>query len=689
MKQIRILNCVSANAWVRGLLLFSIVLVLAGCPISPVDPPSDPGPPLPPGLAPGLIVDVLKVVFPNDGRPEAVFKLTDGQGNPIALAELTDARFILGYLKEPASGGTAHYFSYITRIEDPDRVPNSGDEAVQANYDGARLGGISRNDDGTYTYKFQTNISAEFDPALPHQIAGQFERYFIVDGKDYPYNLAQSFMPDGSKQVATREIVDTQTCNTCHTRLAVHGGVRREVQLCIMCHSPQSSDAQSGNSVDFAEMIHKIHHGAELPSVLAGEPYQIIGFGNSVHDYSDVEFPQDIRNCQVCHANAPHSDVYLTAPTLNGCASCHDRTWFGNPSALPAGFKMHVGGQQPDNSLCSLCHKPSGPASSPIMEAHLRPEDSPEAPGLALNIIRAITTPVEGGHQLDVRFEATDKNGARYTDLSALRSASILVAYPAEEYETVIRESVTAAATANTDGSFTYRFQELLPNLDASFAAAMDGRIDFERRGESFSQGTATNGQIVFALDGATPMPRRMIVDDAKCNQCHGDLRAHGGQRVGVDSCVMCHNAGATDAGRRPEDAMPPETVNFKDMIHRIHSGGALDSDYTVYGFGGTPHDFTEIKFPGLRQECSICHVDGSTDLPLAEEAAPTVVTQGEDLIEMIFAERAACTSCHDGILPNVHALLATDVAAGIESCAVCHGPEASAAVRRVHTLEP
>jgi len=105
--------------------------------------------------------------------------------------------------------------------------------------------------------------------------------------------------------------VRTETCNKCHTRLQLHGE-RREVQLCITCHTPQSTDAQSGNTVDMPVMIHKIHMGEGLPSVEAGDPYQIVGFQNTVHDYSEVVYPQDVRNCVSCHTGAEMSDFYLT-----------------------------------------------------------------------------------------------------------------------------------------------------------------------------------------------------------------------------------------------------------------------------------------------------------------------------------------------------------------------------------------
>ena len=91
------------------------------------------------------------------------------------------------------------------------------------------------------------------------------------------------------------------TCNSCHYDLALHGSRRRALKGCMMCHNPQSTDPESGNTVNMKEMAHKIHMGANLPSVQAGMPYFIVGYRGSVHDYSDVHFPQDVRNCTTCH----------------------------------------------------------------------------------------------------------------------------------------------------------------------------------------------------------------------------------------------------------------------------------------------------------------------------------------------------------------------------------------------------
>jgi OmcA/MtrC family decaheme c-type cytochrome len=159
----------------------------------------------------------------------------------------------------------------------------------------------------------------------------------------------------------------------------------------------------------------------------------------------------------------------------------------------------------------------------------------------------------------------------------------------------------------------------------------------------------------------------------------------------------MCHNTWATDEGRRPgvdPVANPPETVDFKVMIHKIHRGVDLANDYTVFGFGGSEHNYNELVFPGALNDCNFCHIDDSHLLPGAPDRATTVINVAgvpvpEGAVQT--PTTAACTSCHDDDDAVTHAQLnsiVVDPLTWSESCNVCHGEGSSVAVSEVHTTE-
>ena len=91
----------------------------------------------------------------------------------------------------------------------------------------------------------------------------------------------------------------------------------------MLCHQPQNADPSTGNSLDLKVMAHKIHMGSQLPSVVGtattpGVPYQIVGFMNSVNDFSTVVDPADPRRCEVCHSQttgAAQAKAFLTEPS--------------------------------------------------------------------------------------------------------------------------------------------------------------------------------------------------------------------------------------------------------------------------------------------------------------------------------------------------------------------------------------
>src|SRR5690606_32799552 len=135
-----------------------------------------------------------------------------------------------------------------------------------------------------------------------------------------------------------------------------------------------------------------------------------------------------------------------------------------------------------------------------------------------------------------------------------------------------VRNSVNLVNNGN--GNYTYTYTETFDSTTTdTFGIAMTGRLSFMHDGGSVTQGPSANGLTFFRMDGGDVEPRREVIDEEACNVCHGSIRAHGEQRFGVGVCVMCHNPNETDEARRPGGALPPVTVNFKDMLHKIHTG--------------------------------------------------------------------------------------------------------------------
>ena len=117
-------------------------------------------------------------------------------------------------------------------------------------------------------------------------------------------------------------------------------------------------------------------------------------------------------------------------------------------------------------------------------------------------------------------------------------------------------------------------------------------------------------------------------------------------------------------------------------MIHRIHAGEHQSRDLTIYGFGGTPHNYNHVRYPQSLANCSACHADDTEDLPLAADLLPTVDPRG--FFNPALPATAACLDCHVSLSAAAHADLNTSASFG-ESCSVCHGAGAEFDVQKVH----
>jgi OmcA/MtrC family decaheme c-type cytochrome len=545
--------------------------------------------------------------------------------------------------------------------------------------------------DGSYQYAFGTVLPSNFDTTATHTLGiyatrdlREFELSFYVD------NETRSFVPNGSAVTRIRDVVPTEACNQCHDPLSAHGETgRRDVEICILCHTPQTIDPDSMNTVDMKVMVHKIHRGENLPSVQAGHPYQIIGRGG-VSDFSTVVFPQDIRNCATCHqAPAQQVNNWLLNPTADACGSCHDDVNFKTGA-------NHPGGPQSNDRDCARCHWPQGVEEydASIAGAHTVPYKSTQLRYPKVEILSITNT--APGQKPTVTFKITDKDGAPMapSDMGGTKGRlALTLAGPTSDYRWYLQEAADKAQYAN--GVATYTFAGSIPSeAKGSYALESEGRLVTTLNPgttiESTYQEPAGNAIKYFAVTGTTVTPRRTVVDQAKCNKCHDKLILHGSNRTEIAACVICHNPANTDVARRPASAGAAETIDMKIMIHKIHTGEELEGDYTIYGFGNTPNNFNEVRFPGDRRDCLACHVGppsmpASYTVPLPSTVTPS--TTPRDLWNPTLPTSAACLGCHDSVAAAAHAFINTAAIGGtsFESCSVCHKESADFAVSQVH----
>jgi OmcA/MtrC family decaheme c-type cytochrome len=702
----------------------------------------------------GLEAHITAAGISPSGQVTVTFTLTDAAGTAVvprtgatsnpneARVRMTIAR--LEVLPETVEGFTTTFTRYVNYIT------GSAASGSQPTYDTTGTFALVDAATGTWTYTFGRMLPADLPRNLTHTVGAQIER--TVGGVRSIVNPLLNFVPDGSPVTTVREVTTTAQCNTCHDPLALHGGGRREVGLCQLCHTDQAVDPDTGNEIDLKHMVHRIHMGKDLPSVTegaVGAKYAIVGFQGAEAVYGEkvktcasgpresvpcetdadcdggtctatatvgVGFPQDIRNCTKCHASGATAADHEALPSALACTGCHDDV---NPSettlnGLPPGTG-HLAGPQPD-AFCRLCHKETQDDEFDITVpgAHVIPLRSATLAGLTAEIVSVSGA---AGGPVTVEFRLRDGAGNPLTSFTGLNRIGFAISGSTRDYGGASTPLITATAfgggatgtLSGPDGTglATYTTATNLPaDATGTWAVGLEARRAVTVNGQSVNE-AAPNPVAYLSVDGSAVVERREVVADANCQHCHGtfskDFSIHGNLRNRVEYCVVCHNANVTDFARRRNavatGADPAnEPIAFKHLIHKIHRGEELERQpYLVYGFGAAPKNYTavnlgEVLFPGDLRDCSTCHTGGSELLPLPSGVLPTVQSMVSGGVEVVTGHTPpvtdACTACHDSDAAAAHAETNT-TAAGAEACAVCHGEGSVAAVSEVHAQDP
>jgi len=671
-------------------------------------------------VRPGLVITINSASINSAGVISMIYTLTDPTGLPLDQAGVTTPGAItLAYIAAYIPQGQQQFVAYTT-----------------ASASGKALGTITRPDfelpafgsggtitplgPGQYKYTFLAQAPANFE-------AGATTRVAIDGNRDLTsFNLGTSyagttfdFVPNGSPVTVTRDVVRTESCNACHDQLAFHGGYAHGTNMCVMCHQPQNADPATGNSLDLKVFIHKLHMGSQLPSVVAGTPYQIIGYMNSVNDFSKVIDPADPRRCEVCHSQtvgAAQATAFMTTPSRAACGACHDNVNFATGANHPGGF-------QADDTQCTNCHVPQGetPFDASILGAHVVPTDTaasyPQNPDTLLpgiNLAISSLNNTNAGQTPTVLFTVRDNSG-NSIPLSQVSFIQFTIAGPTTDYGYTSFGSDTAStpgyvtesaakATCDSSGTCSYTFTHAIPaSATGTYTIAGEARMSVTVLSGTTSQQTveagAANPVMNFSVDGSPVAPRRTVVALSNCNHCHVALSLHGGLRNNTEYCVLCHNPSNTDASQRAnavvasDKALPPQGINFSLLVHRIHDGvnvvPAGGKPYIVVGYMGSHNDFSNVLFPGMSpegeatylQDCALCHANGSEqNLPIGLNP----VTDPQGWINPVQPASSACSGCHVS-KPEASHFLANTTSLG-EACNVCHGAGAQFAVDAVHT---
>ena len=300
---------------------------------------------------PGIVFDILRIENSKAGQnPTVTFSVKNKNGEALNAAQMDNLRLVLAW---PTT-------DYQIAIEEDVRKAES-----QGN--------------GVYTYKFKYALPAEAMGSGAIGMQG-FKRAelkkpngnIIKDVRDAGYDIVKYFPITDKEAVPRRQAVKIESCNVCHAMLATHGEARRNAEFCVLCHHPSNTDgdkrkAANGpmppENIHYKRLIHRIHTGT------AAEESLIIYGGTPAkpgpHEFGDIRFPGDRRNCVKCHvpgANEPplpagllptlipqpDGTVKAIQPITSACIACHTK----ETAKLHAETMTAINGQE----TCVVCH---------------------------------------------------------------------------------------------------------------------------------------------------------------------------------------------------------------------------------------------------------------------------------------------------------------------------------------------
>lgn len=535
---------------------------------------------------------------------------------------------------------------------------------------------------GVYTYTFGKNITADplYDATRTHTVAIQIRRdVAAVTGGAFQQtaNPYFNFRPDGSAVTVTREIVSTSACNECHGSMSGHGS-RKEVAFCILCHNPGVNDPDTGNSVDFKSMIHKIHMGQKLSSNVKGAVYGIaeanfktIKYPNRTGDSFSDNTPMECVKCHKAGKDAAGRDFgkdvdkWKTNPTRENCTTCHDTVSFDGVTAMTFTSSqfdasgvftlastttvtgtVHSAGTQFDDTACTSCHGGEDDlayASVSIPGVHMLPMKSSLNTGLRFNIVS-----VEGavsGQTPTVTFTVTDDSGADVTLVGGGASGTLADAV------TMVLSYRVGADYDNTDASWidgqsyvqgkrktVSSASNSTPVNPAQFRVGNTYVVNFGA--VTVPAGTGVGTIAIYGKRGVTIPTRASTAHRTAAQHITGvfgtpeyyhfdlatgaqvvDPAAQRREVVSLDKCNVCHTKINTHSRPDVKLCVMCHTPTLYLTSSAGYSGNLKDMIHGIHGASTSTALFRGVEkaeYPNDPRNCTACHISAETAmLPL------------------------------------------------------------------------
>ena len=479
---------------------------------------------------------------------------------------------------------------------------------------------------------------------------------------------------------------DTRLCVTCHTSQRGYG--RTEATISGNTFSGSTYVVDGRTIGDLPNFVHKTHLGEHLAK--KSYNYANVVF-NHVTYPQDIKNCTKCHDGAGTSNKTANGDNWKAVPSRLACGACHDGINFATGKGVTLADARegmttsqygHIGGAQADDKNCALCHSAD---AVPVYHVTVDPEGSEGRGGYPVNTATDTPTPgyprgqgpgiplasqlgklPDGVYKINFEIKQVTvannvatvvyrilKDGAPVT-LNATGylidgvdgTPSIYLAYAVPQDGIASPADWNATGSANidalrdgTDGTQTgpdasgYYTAVLSNDVLPAGAKLVTAALGINYQGfvqlnlAEFPKGIRLREPefVMKVADGFTG--RRAIVDNAKCNACHGQLGVspsfHSGARNNGTGCAICHDPNrATGHTGASNNFGGGWSVQSKNLIHGIHGGSKRDQHFTYEATAENPDGFAEVTFPGILKNCETCHVAGSYDFSASSNSA-------------------------------------------------------------------